>query len=174
MNLTDTLRNHPGRTVFLLRLPQQTGLFKCTEMHFWVTKHWEGSFDPLLDIHEILAPRGSITTASLSPRLVSADDSVLTLDEDQRDCKFAHENQGLEILRTYSNAGCQFECKLRYARKKCGCTPWDYPHGNSRLLRCSFAALDWKKYCLVFQQQNLCCVISSEQSVSKKLWQMQI
>ena len=31
------------------------------------------------------------------------------------------------MFRYYTQASCEFECKVIYSREKCGCSPWDYP-----------------------------------------------
>lgn len=31
------------------------------------------------------------------------------------------------MLKHYRKEGCLFECRLRFAAKKAGCIPWDYP-----------------------------------------------
>ena len=97
----------------------------------------------------LIVPKGAVTKISLTPRLVSADESVKTLQPGQRNCKFSHETEDLVFLKQYSKAGCQFECKLQYAKKTCGCTPWDYPH----------VAGNGTKPCLMF---------GSEQQFSKR------
>ena len=76
--------------------------------------------------------RGGITSINLTPKLVRSDSTVQDMRIEQRGCRFAHETEGLELLKEYSEAGCKFECKLRQAREKCGCTPWDYPHPKGR------------------------------------------
>ncbi len=33
----------------------------------------------------------------------------------------------MSMFHIYSQKSCQFECRLRYARDRVGCVPWDYP-----------------------------------------------
>ena len=76
--------------------------------------------------------RGGITSLTLVPKVVKADSTVQDMTIEQRGCRFSHENEDMEILKAYTREGCRFECKLKQAREKCGCTPWDYPHPHGR------------------------------------------
>ena len=58
---------------------------------------------------------------------MSPNPNIANLSPADRECRFPHETQGLQILKVYTKEGCQFECSLRKARELCGCTPWNYP-----------------------------------------------
>jgi len=65
--------------------------------------------------------------AQVIPSRSSSNEDLHSLPPEKRGCRFRDENEGLEILRSYSQAGCQFEFMLKYARDSCGCTPWNFP-----------------------------------------------
>ena len=35
---------------------------------------------------------------------------------------------GLKIFKKYSREACILECSIKEATKRCGCSPWNYPH----------------------------------------------
>ena len=44
-----------------------------------------------------------------------------------RGCRFPNEQSRPSMFKRYSQSGCLFECRLKYAIVKAGCIPWDYP-----------------------------------------------
>ena len=58
---------------------------------------------------------------------ITANPNIRDIDPASRGCRFPDEIEGLEILKVYSKAGCQFECMLKEAVERCGCTPWNFP-----------------------------------------------
>ena len=75
----------------------------------------------------IKIPLGHSTTFLITPKAREIDDSGKALTETERGCRLDEDTEALDIFNVYTRAGCLFECKIRYAEKKCGCTPWYYP-----------------------------------------------
>ena len=82
----------------------------------------QGSFD-------ILIPRrGYITDLFVSPLQFMASEDIRKLSLEQRNCRFNDElPENMTIFREYSQAACEMERRLKAARSRCGCTPWDSP-----------------------------------------------
>ena len=72
-------------------------------------------------------PLGHTTTVYITPRAREIDDSGKELEENQRNCRLTEDNSELGIFNKYTQEACLFECKVKFAEKKCGCTPWNYP-----------------------------------------------
>ncbi len=78
---------------------------------------------------------GYKTIIKLVPRLTTSSGAIQPLTPTSRKCRFASESENMEVLRHYSQAGCEFECALRHSREICGCVPWNYPHPQEMSLR---------------------------------------
>ena len=75
----------------------------------------------------IRIPRGYSTTFLITPKAREIDKSGKELTESRRNCRLDEEVQALDIFNVYSMTACLLECKMKYATKRCGCTPWNYP-----------------------------------------------
>jgi hypothetical protein len=78
---------------------------------------------------------GSHTRLSVQISSTKATEKFKKLDLSVRECRFSNENPDTDsIFQYYSQKSCLFECRLRHSHKKCGCTPWNYPHyGNDSI-----------------------------------------
>ena len=56
-----------------------------------------------------------------------ADENIKSVDLKKRKCRFEDETEGLEIFSVYTEHNCFFECRLKLARAKCNCVPWNFP-----------------------------------------------
>ena len=72
-------------------------------------------------------PGGHTTTVLFTPRAREIDDSGKELTESQRDCRLKEDSGKLDIFNLYSRTACLLECKMKYASRICGCTPWNFP-----------------------------------------------
>ena len=70
---------------------------------------------------------GHSTTFLVTPKAREIDESGKELRESERGCRLDEDTTGLDIFNVYTRTACLFECKMKYAIKKCGCTPWYYP-----------------------------------------------
>ena len=71
-----------------------------------------------------------MTTATILITAISSrhiDESGKELKEHQRGCRLDEDADELDIFQVYTRVGCLMECKMKYAIKKCGCTPWNFP-----------------------------------------------
>ena len=66
---------------------------------------------------------------SVFPTEVVATERLKSISKEKRRCLFSHESSTghVEMFQDYSQAACQFECMLRFARSVCSCTPWNLP-----------------------------------------------
>lgn len=72
-------------------------------------------------------PLGHSTTVYITPKARRIDDSAKELTEMQRGCRLSQKAEDLNIFNIYTKEACLFECKMKLALKKCGCSPWNYP-----------------------------------------------
>ena len=71
---------------------------------------------------------GYETTLSVQPIEVVGTKSLSQMSESERKCKYPNEAQTENSsFKTYSQASCEFECQINFAREKCLCTPWSIP-----------------------------------------------
>ena len=75
----------------------------------------------------IRIPRGYSTTFLITPKAREIDKSGKKLTESQRNCRLEEEVEALDTFNVYTMTACLLECKMKYATKRCGCTPWNYP-----------------------------------------------
>ena len=74
----------------------------------------------------ISIPLGHSTTFLIKPKAREIDDSGKQLTESQRNCRLDKDTDELDIFNIYTRTACLFECKTRYATKRCQCIPWNY------------------------------------------------
>jgi len=83
---------------------------------------------------------GHVNYIGLSASRIEADDSLRNLDPILRNCRFADENEILQLHKTYSFANCMFECSLFNANKVIknniglDCIPWYFPSTDSSVV----------------------------------------
>lgn len=53
---------------------------------------------------------------------------VRKMDIEDRRCKMAHENEGMELFKLYTKKGCLLECQLKRAAQICQCINWNHPN----------------------------------------------
>ena len=70
---------------------------------------------------------GHTTTVLFTPRAREIDDSGKELTESQRGCRLNEDSGKLDVFNVYTRTACLLECKMKYAKNICGCTPWNYP-----------------------------------------------
>ena len=80
-----------------------------------------------INIHSFSVHFGEQIEVKATGFEISSLPSVRQLAIEDRGCRFRDEVQGMDFLRVYTQAGCEFECMVRRAREKCKCTPWSYP-----------------------------------------------
>jgi len=75
---------------------------------------------------------GHHVTLSLKLSVVRTNPDLKSLNPLKRGCIFPEEGEEkISLFSNYSQAACQMECMLAYARSVCGCTPWEYPSPNT-------------------------------------------
>ena len=79
---------------------------------------------------------GYVSTILITPSQIVTSDEVKELPIAKRNCRFQNENNTLELFKVYTQANCNFECRLKAAYAKCHCIPWDYPRLNESMLTC--------------------------------------
>ncbi len=75
------------------------------------------------------------------PTEVVATERLSDISQEKRRCLFTDEKSGyVEMFKEYSQAACQFECMLKFARSLCHCTPWNmpFPPDQNPLAICDF------------------------------------
>jgi len=72
-------------------------------------------------------PLGQSTTILVSTKARKITNSGKDLTESQRGCRLDDDTEKLDIFNIYTRVACMFECHMKYATSKCGCTPWNYP-----------------------------------------------
>ena len=72
-------------------------------------------------------PLGHSTTFLISARAREIDESGKALTESKRGCRLEEDTKELDMFNVYTRTACLLECRMKHARKKCGCTPWNYP-----------------------------------------------
>ena len=70
---------------------------------------------------------------------IEPSDDLRSLDLESRKCRFTDENEGLDIFKFYTKAGCDFELMVKKAQGICNCVPWYIPwNSNERYSICDF------------------------------------
>ena len=70
---------------------------------------------------------GYVNSIRIIPAEVVTTDSYYSLTKEQRKCRMHDETEGLKLLKTYTQNGCEFECAYEIAKQACFCIPWNYP-----------------------------------------------
>ena len=86
----------------------------------------QGSYFDALSLAKEIKP-GYETTFNIEPIEVIGTDTLHAIKEEARNCKFDDEVEGDSMFKVYSQSSCEYECKIKYAREKCQCTPWNFP-----------------------------------------------
>ena len=93
---------------------------------------------PLTARQSFLVKPGRDNYVAISALRVVAEDGIRSTEPSLRNCKFDDENP-LAIHQKYSQANCNLECNIRYARNNTkkdnsttGCTPWYYPRTDEQ------------------------------------------
>ena len=103
-----------------LRKASQTHPFKV------LISSQKGYFDALSIAKEIKP--GFETTYHVQPFEVHGTSELRKIPEEIRKCKFPDEvDRKDSMFKIYSQTSCEFECRINDARKKCKCTPWNFP-----------------------------------------------
>jgi hypothetical protein len=78
--------------------------------------------------NHVVAELGYHTKVNVVPRVYTPSKSADKYNPNGRQCLLPNENNDTDSIFLYqSQNACLFECKVKAAMKKCGCTPWDYP-----------------------------------------------
>ena len=73
-------------------------------------------------------PFGHSTTFLITPYAWEIDEKAeKDLQESQRNCRLIENNEKLDVFNSYTKVSCLFECSIKYAIRRCGCVPWNYP-----------------------------------------------
>ena len=116
---------------------------------------YKPNFPFLIGIHDpmqlpelvVNVKAGYISTIRLTPSQIVTSPDTIHMPKEHRGCQFQHENDDLTIFKVYTEANCNFECKLKIALEKCHCMPWDYPHFNDSVATCDrFGGLCFKNF----------------------------
>ena len=107
-----------------------------------------GIHDPMqLPELAINVKAGYISTIRITPSQTVTSPDTLHMPKEHRGCQFQHENDDMTIFKVYTEANCNFECKLKIALENCHCMPWDYPHFNDSVATCDrFGGLCFKMF----------------------------
>ncbi len=92
---------------------------------------------PDMESQAVLLLPGALYTFVVSPKQVITSSDVKDIKKTSRNCLFSWESDKLKLFKNYTQAGCEFECKLEKAHEACGCTPWDYPHLEEPISMCN-------------------------------------
>ena len=88
------------------------------------------SYFDALSIAKEVKP-GYETTFNIEPIEVVGTDALHNIKEEARNCKFDDEFEDGSMFKGYSQSSCEYECRIKYAREKCQCTPWNFPTSPS-------------------------------------------
>ena len=79
---------------------------------------------------------GFHTTIHVIPKILKTTSDFNNLHLNARNCKLPHETTAFQLLREYSQKGCELECAVRKATSFCQCLPWQYPNNFQSLPIC--------------------------------------
>ena len=85
----------------------------------------ESYFDALSVAKKALP--GYETTFDIEPIEVVGTANLHKIEQKARKCRFSDEIEDDSMFKSYSQTSCEYECRINKARKKCGCTPWNFP-----------------------------------------------
>ena len=74
-----------------------------------------------------IMPAGYKITWNVQAMEIQPSEDLKNLDIDSRRCRFPDETEDLEIFNFYTKPACEFEYRMKKAREKCKCTPWNIP-----------------------------------------------
>ena len=121
-----------------------------------------GIHDPLHvpDLTVSIEP-GYKTSVVITPSQIVTSPNTKHLSKEERRCQFHDENEDLIIFKVYTEANCNFECKLKIAFDKCQCVPWDYPKLNDSMVTCDrFGRICFKRILELPQTTKNCSCLS--------------
>ena len=75
-------------------------------------------------------------TIRVIPKVVDASEEFKTFEYQTRNCKLAHETDGLKYFKHYSKVGCEVECAVNESVRICKCLPWFYPNNFTEIPMC--------------------------------------
>ena len=90
-----------------------------------------------IPLTSVWIPLGHSTTFLISAKAREIADSGRSLTESERGCRLNEDTDVLEIFNVYTRVSCLFECNMKHAVSKCGCTPWNYPVNMKKAVRSS-------------------------------------
>ena len=76
--------------------------------------------------HGIYVKSGQHLVLKVSLSQLTGSNDLRQLSIEQRKCRFMDENDGMEFMKYYTQAGCYHQCQLKHSAEACGCTPWNY------------------------------------------------
>ncbi len=91
---------------------------------------------PILHSEAIIIHPGYFYDIRVVPSVTITDESALEFDPETRNCLSKHENEALNVFKTYSQSACLFECKIEKAIKACNCSSLEYPRTNTSVNPC--------------------------------------
>ena len=71
---------------------------------------------------------GYFISIKVTPKVLESSKDFESLNLQDRKCKNANETEGLFFTKHYSKVGCETNCALKFAMKKCNCLPWYIPN----------------------------------------------
>ena len=126
-NNAEEVERYKNRNILSGKLEKKEAAHKPNEITVSLHNPKEPADTKFVPSTSIRIPLGQSTTFFITPKAREIDDSGKELTESQRGCRLDEDTKALDIFNVYTRAGCLFECKMKYAFSKCGCTPWDYP-----------------------------------------------
>ncbi len=108
---------------------------------FTAVIHPRESF-PLINQGGLIIRPGHYNTITLTSSIINADNSIKSLNKEERNCLFPEETSDLKLHKKYSYENCKFECAFSYAKKevynrhRISCQPWFFPTENESSTIC--------------------------------------
>ena len=73
----------------------------------------------------------------VTPTGLKVSEEFESLDVEKRSCLAPHDDLPKSAtFKTYSKAGCKYECHIKMAQDLCHCIPWDFVYANSNKNEC--------------------------------------
>ena len=79
---------------------------------------------------------GYHTTIHVIPKILKTTTYFNDLHLNARNCRLPHETSEFQLLKEYSQKGCELECAVKKATSFCQCLPWQYPNNFTSLPIC--------------------------------------
>lgn len=121
-----------GYKVRLILDSHQSTVFDHEPGAFWLGINQRQDFMAVRE-KGVAAWPGMHTHIIVSPVIYESSDSLKSIDKSVRNCLMPTENLNT-MFSNYSFKSCDFRCKLQSSRKKCGCTPWNYPQETDAII----------------------------------------